>query len=275
MSSESSAIEVPEIKIGGKPRCLRWETISPESTLMRVECNKIRLLNKMGFTLDEQASKRDKNFEEAAITLRSYDEEMEFLTETFEPYLKYRYRRDKNSERTALTKSYSKEENGETVRLLAAYVEDNPDKPNISQADLTKLISRFAISEEDTYTYIMVISNKTLTDSSKHSLLQLEMYEYIFFEDWQLYVEPTSFYFNQTFFVLNEEQRSRLLEQLRQTKHSLPMIRSDDPNIIANGWKIGDIVMIVRKDLLSDGPEYSVYYRQIVLGIGNKLKKKK
>jgi DNA-directed RNA polymerase subunit H (RpoH/RPB5) len=60
---------------------------------------------------------------------------------------------------------------------------------------------------------------------------------------------------------LNEKESEEFLKKLNISKAQLPKIFIDDPSL-QEGWEIGDIIKIERKD--DETEEVAIYYRVVI-----------
>jgi DNA-directed RNA polymerase subunit H (RpoH/RPB5) len=244
----------------------RWENVSQLRSLFTVKINQIKLVKMLGYEL--------RSDEELMIQDRSFEDQERFFTEVFSrTYLQERWSAKitaimakappgtpypEISQRYLVSTDYLNLFNGN--RLRVTYLDDDKSKsvgikPSRINTQLLDLLG-------GSITHLMLILPKPLAESEKKKIEESDV-QCTILEDWQLNVSPTEHSLNQSYSKLSPSMVNSLLESIHVPKKKLPRMLTTDPNAVAHGWVEGDVIMIIRHDFLTGGPEFAIYWRVI------------
>ena len=270
MSSES----FPLVKTKSRRR---WEKVDDQRrTLFKVKSNQIRLVEQLGYTIPER--------EQAIIVPRTYDEENAFYSSDFlgrimpEMYTYHQQLIRENREETPkggamsdrflMGAQYYKTDpvtGVQTDFLIVIFMEDKEGEVEIPVATINTHIGtiseRFKIIPKGFH--LMYILPKPITRSGRSDIISGGAFELVILEDHQLYVNAVDHVLNQTFIRLGSDTVEKVMSGLHKSKSALPKIDINDPNAIISGWTMNDVIMVVRRDIMTGGPEITMQYRVV------------
>lgn len=272
-----SAVPVTELPLVKSRSRRRWEGIDDQRrTLFKVKSNQIRLVERLGFVIPER--------EIAMIKPRTYDEENVFYRNQFlgrimpemHGYHQGLIREGLEDAPTGGIYTdrfiaggqyykYDPHTNLRTGFLMVIYIDDNQAESAVTvsylNTQIAKINTLLKIIPDDFH--LMYILPKPISRVGKADIIKGGSFELTILEDWQLYVNAVDHVLNQTYIKTTPEMAETVMEKLRKPKSALPRIQISDPNAIVNGWVENDVIMVIRRDVLTGGPELLAQYRVI------------
>lgn len=279
-----STSEFPLVKSRGRRR---WENIDDQRrTLFRVKSNQIRLIRGLGYEIPDS--------ERLIIEPRTYEGENSFYTYTFVNSMipeMQRYHldlirtgREKEpsggiySDRFIMGRQYYKYDPNTTRTtdlFIVIYIEDDEKEAAIPlstiNTHIAEITNRFRTITEKLH--LLYVLPKPVIRTGRADIIKGGSFEIIVLEDSQLYANAVDHILNQTYISLNDETTENIMKNLRKSKTSLSKINITDPNSVINGWKENKVIMVVRRDILTGGPELSIQYRVVNISAQDMIKR--
>lgn len=240
----------------------RWEWKSEKGGLYKAKKNQAILVKAWGYTLEP--------WEEELISERTFIEDQIYFQNVFEkikmPQLKQETKMKEwnltgkeiapPSDRRALRKDYVRPKDGRRLRVvfIDQTVTDGASTEQIKFINLDVL-------ENTTDHIIFILPNTTRQDLG---LFQGKI-KYTVFQEWQLYTTSVHHHLNQYFYKLNPDQIEILIKNMRTSRNNFPRILTSDPNVVHFGLIPNDLIMIIRRDILTGGPEFAIEYRVVTM----------
>jgi len=241
----------------------RWSRVTKIDELVKVKINVLRLVHHWGYKLDPTEIKfipeyTYENFEK----IRKWYLNGVLNPETLSPG---------ETERSKLNKDYLHATHP-AKRLRVIFVDNDMSSEKVKSGPINLHIAE---ALNDDISHLLLIISKPLNPSAKpdKSLYESRLVIDVF-EDYQFFTTPIRHVLNQTHIKLTTEQRDLIMGEMRIANQQLPHIFITDPNVVYNGWKIGDMILILQYDPYSGGSEYTTTYRLVVAPAHIKQRKK-
>lgn len=148
------------------------------------------------------------------------------------------------NKRTILGNEYTKMRNGEKVKCLVVFVEENAKMISVNTIKMTEIELHDVLNRgKDYFNELIIITNLDLSDGSNTQIKELKYTNSWIFHDKELTFNKTKHVLVPKHERLSDEKAS---EFKRNYKGPQAHILITDPIVKYYGWRLGDVIMITR-----------------------------